>query len=92
MALDHRYNLYLLTNETVGGYDTYDSCVVCAETAEEAILISPEDNGYTKREAEKYCWGRTWCNTPDEVIYAYIGKANSTIKVGSVVIASFNAG
>ncbi len=77
-------NLYLLTNETVNGYDTYDSCIVCAETEDEAKLITPD--------GDTYSWGNVWCNTPDEVICICIGKADSSVELGSVVIASFNAG
>ena len=37
-----RMNLYLLTQNVCNGYDTYDSCVVAAETPEDAALIRPD--------------------------------------------------
>ena len=35
-------NLYLLTQDAVTGYNTYDSCVVCAESEEEAQTMIPD--------------------------------------------------
>lgn len=35
-------NLYLLTQDAVRGYNTYDSCVVCAESEEEAQTMVPD--------------------------------------------------
>ena len=38
-------NLYLLTQYTNDNYDTYDSCVVCAENPKEAKKIHPGNEG-----------------------------------------------
>ena len=76
-------NLYLISQEVNNGYDTYDQAVVCAESAEKAVLISPDgneiDNGYY-----------TWCAVED-VNVECIGKAVDGMKAG-VICASFNAG
>jgi hypothetical protein len=36
-------NLYLLSQDVVCGYDTYDSCVVAAESEDEARKIHPSE-------------------------------------------------
>ena len=36
-------NLYLLSQDTDTNWDTYDSCVVSAETEEEAQLMHPNE-------------------------------------------------
>ena len=47
-------NLYLLTQDTVRGYDTYDSCVVCAESEEEAQTVIPETYQRDYRDTPRY--------------------------------------
>ena len=80
--------LWLLKNETVEGYDTYDSAVVAAEDEATARMIHPLyciDDWDGK--AGKY---PCWCDAED-VIVQYIGTADISIEAG-VVCASFNAG
>ena len=72
-------NLYLLTQEAVTGYDTYDSIVVCASSVKVAKQISPDVGGYA------------WPTDPGFVTAKYLGKAAPSVKHG-VVLASFNAG
>lgn len=72
-------NIYLLTNNVVTGYDTYDSCVVVAKDEESARLMHPDDYGCD-----------VWCK-PEEVEVELIGTTD-TQEEGSVIIASFNAG
>ena len=69
--------LWLLSNLSRTGYDTYDSCVVAAKTEEEAKLITPSTNE------------RAWCE-PKDVIVEYLGKTDR--ELSGVVISSFNAG
>jgi len=81
-------NLWLLKNETVEGYDTFDSAVVAAPDAETARMIHPlyridEWDG----KAGKY---PCWCDAAD-VIVQHIGTAALFVATG-VVCASFNAG
>jgi hypothetical protein len=73
-------NLYLLTQDTVRGYDTFDSCVVCATTENVARRILPSDYA-----------DNTWAK-PDDVKVKLIGTATGDIKEGDVICASFNAG
>jgi hypothetical protein len=77
-------NLYYLSQDDERGYDTYDSCIVAAETEEEARLIRP---GYGD-------WGErygTWARKPEYVKVELIGTAVKGTRAG-VVLASFNAG
>lgn len=87
-------NLYLLTQDVNCDYDTYDSCIVAAESEDEAKLIHPRSYiwtsvGWTYHTSKTYdC---SWSNTPDQVTVTLIGTAANDVKKG-VVIASFNAG
>lgn len=63
-----------------GGYYTYDSAVVAAETEVEAIKIPVGDVGR---------FG-SWV-TPDHVSAQCIGEAAPGIEAGKIIVASFNA-
>ena len=76
-------NIYLLTNNVVTGYDTYDSCVVVAKDEESARLIHPSGYDYDYDYVD-------WCK-PEEVEVKLIGTTE-TEEEGTVIIASFNAG
>ena len=79
-------NIYLLTQDAVYGYDTYDSCIVYAEDIASARKIHP--NGYSNG------WERssgTWVDTPNEVTVELIGSTDKDVDSG-VIQASFNAG
>jgi hypothetical protein len=69
--------LYLLTQTHVRGYDTFDSCVVCAPDREAARNITPARYG--------------WPSNPEHVVVIELGTANEALQPG-VVCASFNAG
>lgn len=80
-------NIYLLSQEINFDYNTYDSCIVCAENEDEARNIHPDEN---------YGWEsviKSWVqeNEKDKITVELIGKANKNIKKG-VILASFNAG
>jgi hypothetical protein len=79
-----RLNLYLLSQDTNVGWDTFDSCVVAAKNEEDARMQSPS-GGWSNS------MFKDWCDSPSEVTVKLIGKAESGIESG-VVIASFNAG
>lgn len=84
-------NLYLIHQSTNGGYDTYDSAVVCAETKLKARKINP--SGCAKKDwykSEDPYDNYTWSDLKD-VKADLIGKAKEGMKEG-VVCASFNAG
>lgn len=99
-------NLYLLTQDIVDGYDTYDSVVVVAESEEDAKTIHPSSS--TKVFHDNQWWGiyaeqsgrggqeydlsdSSWPSTPEGVKVIYLGEAVATLERG-VVCASFNAG
>jgi hypothetical protein len=79
-------NLYLLSQEQNNDWDTYDSCVVVANSPEEARLIRPDGSNWEGN--LKY---KGWAFSPDKVTVSLIGTAIDQ-EIGSVVIASFNAG
>lgn len=75
--------LWLISQHTNNGYDTYDSAVVAAATEEEASQINPDGK-----------WGELWsgwCSSPEQVNIEYIGIATEGVEPG-VVLSSFNAG
>ena len=77
--------LFLLEQNQNSDYDTYDSCVVVAIDAIDAVQITPNRQG----------WGDTysaWCAYPSDVTWTYIGEASADLVEGSVICASFNAG
>lgn len=74
--------LWVLRNDTVRGYDTYDSMVVAAETEEAARAVLPPGIRPS---------GRTWCY-PEEVICEYIGVTDREFPDGTIILSSFNAG
>lgn len=82
-------NLYLLWQDANNDYDTYDSCIVCAEDMTEAIKIHPANNPGDYRENYWFC-DRTWA-APEDIYCKLIGKADPSIPKG-LVLASFNAG
>jgi hypothetical protein len=75
--------LWLLTQSENRGYDTYDSCLVAADTEEEAKLIMPGEYETFKT--------RRWARSSDGVHAEKIGVTKEDRK-GKVIIASFNAG
>lgn len=80
-----RMKLYKISQEEYTGYDTYDSAVVCAETAEDAAKIHPRDDDWPA-----WC-PSVWASTPANVTVVEIGIANENTQRG-VVCASFHAG
>ena len=79
--------VYLLEQNAVVGYDTYDSAVVAATSSKEARNIHPM--GYNVKDEDTWetdCW----C-TPSKVKVTYLGKAKNTLKKG-MICTSFNAG
>ena len=90
-------NLYLLTQDSNNGYDTFDSCIVAAETEEEARLTHPNDYYIYRDWCWRYPtgdWGEVFNNewvSPDNVKVKLIGKATEGTKKW-VILSSFNAG
>ena len=91
-------NIYLITRSDEGGYDTYDSAVVVAETEEAARLIHP--GGYVRENGKwlkDYFTGvkigdpDTWI-APEKVLVTLLGTVVGKTMVGDVICASYNAG
>ena len=80
-------NLYLLKQNTNTGYDTFDACIVAAQSEQEAKQITPinETFGQTGGSAVG------WCDSVDKVHCTYIGSATFGTPKG-VILASFNSG
>ena len=98
-------NLYLISQKLNNDYDTYDSCVVAAESAADARTISPSTfvthitgnnwmgtyAGGIHKEQEYIIDGRDWVayTDIDKIKVEYLGK---TEKERGVILASYNAG
>lgn len=74
--------LWLISQNERKWWDTFDSAVVAAKTAEEARLINPDGE-----------WSiySAWCSSPDKVHVEYLGIATEGVEPG-IVLSSFNAG
>jgi hypothetical protein len=72
--------LYLISQEVNNEYDTFDSAIVAANSAEHARFIHPAC----------YANKSTWCD-PEDVKVVLVGTATLGTKAG-VILASFNAG
>ena len=75
-------NLYLISQDENTNYDTYDAMVVCAENADKARNITPDDS---------FQAGGYWCSSPDQVTVDYLGIADKKI-TKEIILSSFNAG
>jgi hypothetical protein len=77
--------LYLISQSVNGGYDTYDSAVVAADSEDAARATHPAEKDWDGK-SETY---GTWC-AKENVTVQLIGTAAKGIS--GVVCASFNAG
>ena len=72
------------------GYETFDSAVVIADSAEEAQKIHPAGTDYSFSDHDG------WVARPDLVQIIYLGKVvglpDDDIYPGAVICSSFNAG
>ena len=85
--------LYLLEQDAVTGYDTFDRCVVAASSASAARMTHPYGNAYEEMNEGEVWNGKetgTWCAS-QHVLVTYIGEAAPNLEA-DVVVASFNAG
>ena len=84
--------LWLLTQTKNRGYDTYSSCVVAAESEDEARSTLPGELlsfGLDPRRAVEFI-SNYWAS-PEFVSVTYLGEAKDGIEPGSIC-SSFNAG
>lgn len=82
--------LYLLTQSTSTGYDTFDSAVVRAPDEDTARQIHPRTGEIVKLSEWKNRLNYTWAKSPRDVDVELIGTCRGG-KPG-VICASFNAG
>ena len=89
--------IYLIEQNVIFDWDTYDSAVVVAPDIHTARFTHPNGegiwNGKTwvdKKTQEKPFGHRTWCSPSDVDVYL-IGVASEKTQPG-VICASFNAG
>lgn len=96
-------NIYLLSQDDVGGWDTYDNCVVAAESEDAARRVHPD--GRRQYFENEKLWGctrpdgrvsldrgwDTWTPKLDKIKVELIGTAVPGTEAG-VICASFNAG
>lgn len=91
-------HLYLISQSVNADYDTFDSAVVAAESAEEARKIHPsvgwdyENHGpvsewWNSKPSRLNCWA----NRLEEVTVDYLGYSDHITEAG-VILASYNAG
>jgi hypothetical protein len=86
--------LYLISQETVTGYDTYDSAVVAANSVAEARNCHPDGGTlkqYANGQERRSYLSDSWTNNVEDVTVQELGKAGPKIEAG-VICASFNAG
>ena len=77
--------IYLLEQIENNDYETYDSCIVCAESVEDAKCITPQGMEFGKYVSS------FWAFTKKGITCTELGTANKNLKRG-VLNASFNAG
>jgi hypothetical protein len=82
-------NLYRISQTKNGDYDTYDSAVVAATSADEARHIHPDGGMPETRWWEKRECSPTWVD-PGDVEVEYIGTGPQ--KNPTVICSSYNAG
>lgn len=88
--------LYKIYSEEEVGYDMYDSAIVCAESEEAAKDIDPGEGKYRRLawlelDSNKPC-ADYWLDNREDVKVQYIGIADDSIELNSVILTSFNAG
>ena len=81
-------NIYRISQNSNGGYDTYGSAVVVAASGDEAKEMHPGERVRGSNET----FSEYVSNWASEVKVEYLGKASSTFKKPQVICASFNAG
>lgn len=82
--------IYLLTQNKIKGYDTYDACIVAAETEEQAKTFDPYMGTIPQDDWNEY--SAAWVNDPSDVTAEEIGICTNPNQLAGVILASFNAG
>jgi hypothetical protein len=82
-----KLNIYLVSQNKVNGYDTFDSFVIACESEEIARNTHPY--GDTLEENIRCS---AWPTDSSVVTVEFIGNASKTITEQQIICASFNAG
>jgi len=99
-------NIYRLSQKVNTGYDSFDSCIVLAETSEAAKRIHPrtrdeygndivydeEKKGFYDGDYQISDAYSSWTNDLDAINVELIGLASPRFKTARAICASFNAG
>lgn len=83
--------LWKLSQYSIRGFDTYDSCVVAACSEQEAKEVYP-NRFYTMKEARRLQLNREWPTDTEEIYAEKIGRAEENVEPNTLIISSFNAG
>lgn len=83
-------NIYKISQDDNADWDTFDSAVVLAPSANVARNINPSNGEMMTQKDWEYAYS-SWCSSPEKVKVEYLGRAPRKSKQG-VVVASFNAG
>lgn len=87
-------NIYLIGQNKISGYDSYDSAVVIAESETQARMIHPHSQ-YGFIDPIITDWNEpysTWAPSYDHVTAKLIGVADPSYNTPVVICASYNAG
>uniref|UniRef100_A0A6M3LX54 Uncharacterized protein n=1 Tax=viral metagenome TaxID=1070528 RepID=A0A6M3LX54_9ZZZZ len=80
--------IWLISQSVNGGYGTYDSAVVVAESEEEAKIINPGGRKKNRNGDRRVNRFKSWCHRKD-VTAKLLGEAIKGVKKG-VVCASYH--
>lgn len=83
----NRRYLYLVARINTGGYDTYNSFVVCAPNARVARWTRPDAQSWNDNDH----YHQAWVGSPDDVEVILLGVAAPEVSDG-IVLSSFRAG
>lgn len=93
-------NIYKITRDKSGGWDTFGGAIVIAKSPEDAAKIHPDCKskyfqGWPLTQEQKdnlEFYREEWVDTPANVIVTYLGIADPTLVEGDVILSSFHAG
>lgn len=85
---------YLVSQDIVTGYDTFDSFVCVAKDSEEARNIDPTSTWGPKITYIKDMRrpNDCWPSAPNGIKVTFLGRASARFKATEILCASFNAG
>lgn len=76
--------IYLLTLKTPNRADSYNACVVCAESERDAVSITPDGEP-----VEEGDYNNSWAVRKSDIVCHEIGTANKYQEMG-LILSSFS--